>query len=73
MSLQFDFGFVNVIRAKAFKLRVTADDADVLTAPQSSSSFHRLDGGERLASRTSGMSCWNCDGEIIDEPNIDVR
>ncbi|XP_067944520.1 ceramide kinase-like [Watersipora subatra] len=71
-SSQFDFNFVKVVRAKAFKVRVpSAVDPIASSAAQTASSFQRLDEPRNLM--PVALSTWNCDGEIIEEPNIDVR
>ena len=67
---QFDFGFVDVVRAKAFKVRLPSS-ANASSTAQTSASLHRLDDGNKSAS--IAVSSWNCDGEIIEEPNLDVR
>ncbi len=33
----------------------------------------KSDGAQRLRSRMTHNSVWNCDGEIIEEPSLDVR
>lgn len=74
LYFQFDFGFVDIIRTKAFKLRVPSNNSPQQTLegnPPTSTSFHRLNDGDSVL--PSAVSCWNCDGELIEEPNIDVR
>lgn len=54
---------------KAFKVRVPAQGST--DSSQVSTSFHRLENVEKTTPLP--VSSWNCDGEIIEEPNIDVR
>lgn len=65
---------MEIIRAKAFKVRVSSDisQQSLKGGAQTSTSFHRLDDANDKVLHSS-VSCWNCDGELIDEPNIDVR
>ena len=75
LYFQFDFGFVDIIRAKAFKLRVPSNSSPPQTLEgncHTSASFHRLNDSNDKTIPTD-VSCWNCDGELITEPNIDVR
>jgi len=60
---------VDVMRVKAFKVRVPAQGST--DSSQVSTSFHRLENVEKTTPLP--VSSWNCDGEIIEEPNIDVR
>ncbi|ELT94980.1 hypothetical protein CAPTEDRAFT_146129 [Capitella teleta] len=63
---QFDFPFIQAIRCRDFKFRPITDDLE--DAHDSG-----VEGQQRLRSRTSCLSVWNCDGEVVEEPSIDYR
>ena len=66
---QFDMPFVQVFRVKEFKFRPLVDEIE----DTHEASDVKIDGQQRLRSRSMHNSVWNCDGEVIDEPAIDVR
>ena len=67
--LQFDFPFIQVFRVKEMKFRPLVDEIDDTVESADS----KQDGQQRLRSRPTHNSVWNCDGEIIEEPAIDIR
>ena len=68
--LQFDLACIKTHRVKAFSVRPMVEDIDEGTEVVGDT---KADGAQRLRSRVSHNSVWNCDGEILEEPAIDVR
>ena len=68
---QFDFPFVQVFRVSRFKFRPLTSAEEMEEARDSSEV--KIDGQQELHARTGPMSVWNCDGEVVDEPNVDYR
>lgn len=60
---QFDFPFIQAFRVTRFKFRPIEDDEQPLDSPTRDA--------ERLHVRGGSTSVWNCDGEVIDEPNVE--
>ncbi|ESO84380.1 hypothetical protein LOTGIDRAFT_168829 [Lottia gigantea] len=69
-SDQFDFNFIQVFRVKEFRfdpLPEHDDDADEQTMTKIK------EGRSQLRPATIRNSVWNCDGEILDHPNLHVK
>ncbi|XP_074644684.1 ceramide kinase-like isoform X2 [Tubulanus polymorphus] len=62
---QFDFNFIQVIRVKEYKFRPMSQDDDPVEQTDD-------EGQQRLQSGPRN-SVWNCDGEVVDQPSVDVR
>ncbi len=69
LYFQFDFPFIQVFRVREFQFRPLVDDVEDTHDTGDS----KTDGAQRLRSRMTHNSVWNCDGEIIEEPSLDVR
>lgn len=66
---QFDLPFIHVHRVREFKFRPLVDEIE----DTHEASDAKIDGQQRLRSRSTHNSVWNCDGELIEEPAVDVR
>ncbi|KAK3101904.1 hypothetical protein FSP39_007228 [Pinctada imbricata] len=60
---QFDFPFIKVFRVKEWSFKATEQKEEM---SQSSP-------GKQNKSRECRTSVWNCDGEVLEQPNLNVR
>ena len=66
---QFDFDFVKIYRVKEFRFRaIYNEDLDYKDTEKTKDSYS-LKGGNTNPT----LSMWNCDGEILETPQISVK
>ena len=71
---QFDFTFVEVSRVKKFQFTSKhVDDEDSNLKENGKQGFGQICTDNPTCSCSSSRSSWNCDGEILHSPAIEVR
>lgn len=71
---QFDFTFVEVYRVKKFQFTSKhVDDEDSNLKENGKQGFGQICTDSPTCSCSSSRSSWNCDGEILHSPAIEVR
>lgn len=71
---QFDFTFVEVYRVKKFQFTSKhVDDEDSNLKENGKQGFGQICTDNPTCSCSSSRSSWNCDGEILHSPAIEVR
>lgn len=74
ISWQFDFTFVEVYRVKKFQFTSRhVEDEDRNLKERGKKRFGQICSDHPLCCCTVSNSSWNCDGEILNSPAIEVR
>ena len=64
--------FIDVVRVKEYKFRTSKEELDDRHG-NAVGDLVRPEGRERLRSANTRGSVWNCDGEVIHEPQIHIK
>jgi len=63
--------FIQMHRVKEFSFRPLTEEEDLVSLSSTEDLTHSK--RQKLKRQTSKTSVWNCDGEVIHQPKINVR